>query len=672
MLPSDQEVAPRHQVAQRRWFWVALITLTALALLLRLYRLDSFPAGIFWDESFEGLDAYSLFGRPFWRWPLFFTAINGREPLFVYLVHFAQRLWGPSVWSVRVVSATAGALLTPAMVWLGWEVAPALSVDHRKQFALWSGFAVLALLWSQTIARLGQRMSLFVLLEILFFAALWHAWRVPKQRWWMLAGIFAGLSFYTYLAVRVIPLLLAIMLGYALLCRRAQLRGRWPGIAISVAAALIVAMPLLLHFMRYPDDFSVRTNQVSLVNTGGIPMLLDNLGRVTGMAFVRGDLNDRLNYPGRPILDAFVLVPFLGGMAFVLRRCWRPGSFFILAGLGCMLLPTLLSDEAPNFGRASGALPFFALLIAVGLDRLLAWASRWRPALRVPGSVVSWGLLLLSTAITAHVYFVKYADLPSLYDSWDTGYTQVAYDIANISEADVSAPVLAYVEDEIAHHPTPAYLLSDQPAAKLPRTIGSLSACLRIAPGTPARYYFNAMTDTPAPDLLMSYLPDSRHRASILSSTGVPRVNIIEQPAGGRVQFPELQPLPRSFQDGIELIGYWLSQPTIHAGDRVYVRLFWRVSAQPTQSYTVFTHLSQSGQVAAGNDDLPGHGSCRTSDWRPGEVVMSELQLAVPADLADGLYDLSVGLYQLETMQRLDVAGSVDDQISLGTIEVGR
>jgi len=132
MLPSDHKVVLRHQVAQRRWFWIALIVLTGLALLLRLHRLDRFPAGIYWDESFEGLDAYSLLGKPFWHWPLFFTAINGREPLFVYLVHFAQRFWGPSTWSVRVVSATAGALLTPAMVWLGWEVAPALSVDHRK------------------------------------------------------------------------------------------------------------------------------------------------------------------------------------------------------------------------------------------------------------------------------------------------------------------------------------------------------------------------------------------------------------------------------------------------------------------------------------------------------------------------------------------------------------
>ena len=491
-----------------------MILLTGLALLLRLYRLDSFPAGLFWDESFEGLDAYALFGRPFWRWPLFFTAINGREPLFVYLVHFAQRLWGPSVWAVRVVSATAGALLTPAMVWLGWEVAPALGVDHRKQFALWSGFAVLALLWSQTVARLGQRMSLFALLEILFFAALWRAWRVPKPRWWILAGIFAGLSFYTYLAVRVIPLLLVIMLGYAFFYRRAQLRGRWQGVAISVAAALIVAMPLLIHFVRFPGDFSVRTNQVNIISTGGIPALLDNLRIVMAMAFVRGDLNDRLNYPGRPVLDVFVLVPFLAGMAYTLRRFWRPGSVFLLAGLGCMLLPTLLTDEAPNFGRATGALPFFALLIALGLDRLLAWAGRWRPALRVPGSVVGWGLLLLATALTAQVYFVKYADLPSLYDSWETGYTQVAYDIANISRADVGTPELAYVEEEIARHPTLAYLLSDQPAAELPRTVGSLSMCLRIARDMPARYYFNATTDSSCArplDELFARQPTSRH-----------------------------------------------------------------------------------------------------------------------------------------------------------------
>ena len=668
-MPANQEETQRRQATQTHWFWIAFFALAGLALLLRLYRLDRFPLGLFWDEAFEGLDAYSLFRKPFWHWPLFFTAINGREPLFVYLVYFAQRVWGPSTWSVRVVSATAGALLTPAMVWLGWEVAPALGVNHRKRFALWSGLAVLALLWSQTIARLGQRMSLFALLEILFFAALWHAWRVPKLRWWILAGIFAGLSFYTYLAVRIIPFLLLVMLGYAFFCRRLELRGRWRGMAIGLAVALIVAAPLLIHFARFPGDFSVRTGQVSIIS-GGIPALFSNLRVVMGMAFVQGDSNGRLNYPHRPVLDAFTLAPFLAGLAYVARRFSRPAEGFLLAGLGCFLLPALLTINPPNFGRAIGALPFFVLLIALGLEQLLAWANRWRPALYVPGSVVGWGLLLLSVALTAHVYFIQYAHLPDINNMWDTGYTQIAYDIAVAPKADAGGPALIYVETDLLDHPTLPYLLSDRPVAKLPHSIDAVNMCMRVAPGMLARYYMSAAADARSADLLGSYLPDSRVRATISVFEGEPWANIIEQPAGGRAQFPELQPLPRPFQDGIELMGYWLSQPTVRAGDRLHVRLFWRVTAPPTQSYTVFVHLNQAGRVAVGSDDLPGHGSCKTSDWQPGEVIVNELQLVVPEELPDGVYDVDVGLYRLETMQRLDVAGSPDDQISLGTIEI--
>jgi len=641
-----------------------LSVLTGFAFLLRLYHLASFPSGLFWDESFEGLDAYSLFGKPFWRWPLFFTAINGREPLFVYLVHLAQSLWGPSAWSVRVVSATAGALLTPALVWLGWELAPALKVNYRKQFALWNGLAVMALLWSQTVARLGQRMSLFALLEILFFAALWRAWRVATRRWWIIAGILAGLSFYTYLSVRVIPVLLALMLGYALLCRRAGLRSRWNGIAVGLVAALIVVVPLLIHFARQPADLSMRTDEVNILNHGGFPALFGNMGKVLGMAFVKGDLNDRLNYPGRPVLDAFLLVPFLVGLFRIARRFSRPAAFFLLVGLGCLLLSTLLSIEAPNFGRAIGALPIFVLLIALGLDQLLAWVSRWRPALWLPGSMVAWGLLSLSAALTASVYFVRYARYPSLFTTWDTGYTQVAHDIAAAPE------IRLYAEADIVAHPTLQYLLSDQPAAKLPLSMDIDNRCLRVAPDMPARYYIKADADIRGVDLLMSYLPDSRNGVLLSGSAEQRWVSIIEQPADGRVQFPELRPLPRSFQDGIELMGYWVSPPATDAGGRLYARLFWRVTGRPTQSYTVFIHLSRAGEVLAGSDDLPGHGACVTSDWRPNEIVVTEMQLALPINMLDGMYDVMVGLYRLETMQRLEVAGNADGQVRLGLIQI--
>ena len=645
-----------------RWFWIALIALTGLAFLLRLYHLDSFPLGLFWDEAFEGLEAYALFGKSFWHWPLFFTEINGREPLFVYLVHLAQRLWGPSTWSVRVVSATAGALLTPALIWLGWEMAPSLGVNRRKQFALWTGLAVLALLWSQTVARLGQRISLYALLEILFLAALWRAWRRPARRWWIIAGGFAGLSFYTYLAVRVIPTLLGLMVGYALLLRRAELRSRWAGIAIGLAAALIVAAPLLIHFACHPGDFSMRTSQITILTQAGIAALPDNLGAVLGMAFVRGDLNDRLNYPGRPVLDALTLVPFLVGLYLILRRCRQPAYFFLLAGLGCLLLPTLLSTDAPNFGRAIGALPIFVLLIALGLDQLLTWATQWHPALQAPGSMAGWALLFLSVALTAHVYYVQYAKYPPLSSTWDTGFTQVAYDSATGSGARI------YVETAILDHPALPYLLSGQPIAKLPHSMDTCNRCLRAALDGPARYYLRADAETRWANLLQSYLPDSRRRAILSGSGDKPWANIIEQPAGGRVQFPELQPLPRSFQDGIGLVGYWLSQATTSSGDHLYVRLLWQVTTPPTESYTVFVHLSQAGQVTAGADDLPGHGACKTSDWQPGEVIVNEMQVVLPPDMPDGVYDLAVGLYRLETMQRLEATGNADNQVMLGSL----
>ena len=37
---------------------------------------------------------------------------------------------------------------------------------------------------------------------------LWRAWRSNRLRWWAVAGFLAGLSFYTYLPARLLPLVL--------------------------------------------------------------------------------------------------------------------------------------------------------------------------------------------------------------------------------------------------------------------------------------------------------------------------------------------------------------------------------------------------------------------------------------------------------------------------------
>ncbi len=619
--------------------------------------------GVFWDEAHEGLDAYALFGKPIWVWPLFFTSNNGREPLFTYLVHLAQVIWGPSAWSVRVVSASAGALLTPAVAWLGWEIAPALRVLDRKQFALWAGTAVLAMLWSQTIARLAQRMSLFALLETVFFAALWRAWRTRRWRWWALAGIAAGLSLYTYLAVRAIPLLLVLLLGLAGLRHRAALRERWTRIMAGLLVALVVAGPLIVHFILSPGDFNMRTSQVDILSAGGARALLENIGRVAGMAFVRGDANVRLNYPYRPVLDLLTVAPFVAGLLNALRRFWRPGNFFVLAALGTLLLPTLMSVDAPNFGRSIGALPVFALLIASGLEWALTWASRRQPRLEIVARGAAWALLLASVVVTWQVYFVQYARLPELFVFWDTGYTQVARDIVAGTAADGGGPARVYADAGLSENPSVRYLLTDLPEAQRPHAIDG-QVCVKVATDVPARYYVLSAVDKRGPGALKEYLPDSLSRVAVTDPAGNAWASVIDQPSGGRVQFPEITSHPVSFGDNIELLGYWLSQATVRSGDRLYVRLFWRVSATPHHSYTTLIHLEQPGRSGepplAGVDAIPGQGACPTTDWQPGEVIVDELQLVVPADAPAGEYPLAVGLYRRESMERLPVEGSAD------------
>lgn len=675
----------RDAAAQERrnaLFFVAIqLLLVGAACFMRFYRLAEIPAGLHADEAYEGLDAYALLAKPVWDWPLFFTGINGREPLFVYLLALSQRLLGPSLVALRAVAAAIGVLLTPAMAWLAWELASALGVRARRRFALWAAAGTLALLWSQMFSRIAIRNGLFVLVEVLLWAALWRAWRRSPRPgegkalgWWAVAGVLAGLSIYTYLPARLLPAVLLPLAVWTFLHDRRRLRQNGLGIGVALATAILVSAPLAVYFARHPDAFFMRTAQVSVLDQGGVAAVVKNVGPVLGMPFWTGDQNVRVNLPGRPVLDWFTLLPFLLGILLLLRRFRRPGSLFLLSALGVMLLPTLLSEDPPNFGRAIGALPIFVLLIAWGLDQLARWGERLWPRGKHFYTALGWTLLLSATLLSWRVYFVQWVGRPDLFPWWDEGYTRLARDIAAIpgtTEANAPLPRV-YISPRGAEHATVRYLLLDSPMH--PQGFDG-RVCLRVATDRPARYYFLTNEDYRGQGLLGSYLPDSRAQPAVLDAYGQTWARVLAQPAGGTVTFPEMIPHPQTLGDGIELLGYWLSQPQLQPGQRLYVRLFWRVRAQPGHSYTAFVHLlgrNPAGDLdqLAGADAVPGAGSCTTDDWLPGEVVVDELQFVLPEELpaAGGNYLLEVGFYTQPNLQRLEVVGNADNRILIGPL----
>jgi hypothetical protein len=119
-------------------------------------------------------------------------------------------------------------------------------------------------------------------------------------------------------------------------------------------------------------------------------------------------------------------------------------------------------------------------------------------------------------------------------------------------------------------------------------------------------------------------------------------------------------PFPTDIRFGgvIRLAGYALDPAAAPRGTAVRVTLYWQASGLPSADETVFLHLVDAkGNTVAQADGPPGSTAEPTSTWEPGQVVTDVHTLALPATLPAGTYHLQVGLYALQTGDRLPAAG---------------
>jgi hypothetical protein len=118
--------------------------------------------------------------------------------------------------------------------------------------------------------------------------------------------------------------------------------------------------------------------------------------------------------------------------------------------------------------------------------------------------------------------------------------------------------------------------------------------------------------------------------------------------------------------DGITLVGYGLEPQPAAPGDTLTLTLYWEATAQPAQEYTVFVHLlSQDSSIIAGADGPPVAGDYPTSWWQPGDQVDDSHAILLPPDLASGIYQIVVGLYNPTTGFRAARLDGTGDSISL-------
>ena len=371
------------------------ICILLVAAALRLAAFGQVPPGLYHDEAYHGLDVLDILNGHF---SLYFPANNGREPLFIYLIALAVGVLGRSPFALRLVAFPIGLLTVAATMAMGRAL-------FSRRVGLLSAAVLAVTLWHIHLSRVGFRA---VLLPLFAALAIWQvalgvkgleeAGRQGDQEtsgkrrvWghWVAAGVFYGLSFYTYTAARFTPVALAAFGLYALVTQPV-IRSRkslisnlqlWRGIGLATLAVLVTVMPLAIYAMGHLDIVWGRPGQVSVFNpTINRGDLWGTLGahtlRTLGMFFVQGDRIWRHNVPWRPVFDPVLGAAFVVGLTVTLRRARRdPAAGFVLIWAAVMALSTLLAEDAPHFLRAVGVLPVIVLLPALGLDWMVSRIS---------------------------------------------------------------------------------------------------------------------------------------------------------------------------------------------------------------------------------------------------------------------------------------------------------
>jgi 4-amino-4-deoxy-L-arabinose transferase-like glycosyltransferase len=668
--------APRttHHALKARIELALVIVLLLLAFFFRTYELTGLGLGPEHDEVAEWQIANNIrHGEN----ALFFKEAYGQEPLYLYLMAGSTALIGDSVMAIRFTSVFVAMLTLAASYRL-----------LRRMFSPTVALVALAgisiALWPIFWGRVGLRAMTLPLMLALGFDWLWRGLTKDeggrqkvegKSRPFILAGIFFGLSAYTYLSSRALPILLIIFTIYLALFVRQKMAGKWRDLFISFIVGGLIALPLVITLLTQPD-LQFRVSEVSApldkALQGDTTEIAQNIGRAFGMFTGKGDTTVRDNWPNRPVFPEMMgQWLFLGGVIVAFTRLRQPRYVLALLWIGVMLIPTIVTTGAPNFTRTLGALPMVFAMPGIAVEALLFWAPRLFPlqmydrVSRVTTVLIVAGLIVVlgvNAVSTYEDYFIQWPQHPETQFVFQADFAAIAKDI---DASDVQAVSVGGLSNDTMDSSSLDLLLQRKNVWVRWFDSGSpLSSggAVLLPLGPDERVYIPSIVPV-APSLL-----PHEYMRNVFQNDHFLKFDPIDLPLlvnGARYFFraaaflPEGTRLPQRVAAGSDLqfISQWAELWPATAPRRIFVHLVDPATGKPVAQHD-------------GLDSPPRF-------WSYGDRLFQLHRLVIPANTPPGKYEVWLGLYNPTTGERIlqtdrPVTEPASDHVVLGTIEVTR
>jgi 4-amino-4-deoxy-L-arabinose transferase-like glycosyltransferase len=404
-----------------------IFIICAVILFIRLYQLDEVPPEMVSDHAEKLLDVLDVLNG---QTPVYFARNTGREFFQFYWTALVIKLFntGVTFYSLKLGTVLAGLLTLPYVYLLGKEYA------NRRVGLLAVLFTGLAY-WPNVISRLGLRFPfypLFVAPALFYFL---RGLRRRSRNDFVWSGLALGIGLHGYTSFRIVPALLVVgIILYLLHKQTAAARKRAvAGLAIIALISLVIFIPLLRYAVDNPEMFAYRT----MTRVGSLEqplpgpaslIFLQNLWKaITMFNYSDGEIWVH-SVTFRPALDLVCAAVFILGlsllvMRYVTRRSWQ--DLFIILSIPILMLPSIFSlafpGENPSLNRTAGAIIPVFLIIALGLDSLMASIqAKISGALgRVTAYSVTAILVIISGTLNFDLVFNQYYPV-YLTSTWNT------------------------------------------------------------------------------------------------------------------------------------------------------------------------------------------------------------------------------------------------------------
>lgn len=380
-----------------------LIIIVILAAVLRLYKLDSYPVSLSWDETAIGYNAYSIaqtgsdeYGQ---HWPLIFKSFNDYKlPGYVYVDAFLIKLFGLSEFTTRLPSALFGTLAVVLIYFLTKKLFANLNSPftiYHSPFTLAHVSALLLAIspWHLQLSRAAFESNAALTVVLVGVTLLLYGLK-NKLAAFLSVPILAA-SFYFYYSPRIfVPLILLIFI----LIFKEKITANLKLYLWGMILAIILIIPIILQIFSpqglkrveevsifadkskiidYVDARAQSTNPISEIFLNRrIPIVFESLHNYfahlsPGFLFFGDDPNPRHHSSFHGNFYLFEIPLILVGFWFIVKTQDKKLKYFLLAWILTAPIPAAAAQEAPHGLRALNLLPPLIIASAAGLHTLL-------------------------------------------------------------------------------------------------------------------------------------------------------------------------------------------------------------------------------------------------------------------------------------------------------------